>query len=91
MYYVKRKNLISLVERATHNRFCDRNLLKTGRTFFSKKESARRSMPKYRASPCRRPRFSDFSLRLRPSIRLPKKLVPVLVLYSPLGQKTRNP
>ena len=40
MYYVKQKNLISLVERVTHNRFCDRNLLKTGRTFFFKKRRA---------------------------------------------------
>jgi len=36
MRCVKQKNLISLVERVTHNRFCDRNLLKTGRNFFSK-------------------------------------------------------
>jgi len=36
MYCVKQKNLISLVERVTHNRFCDRNLLKTGRSFFKK-------------------------------------------------------
>ena len=37
MYYVKQKNLISLVERVMHNRFCERNLLKTGRTLFSRK------------------------------------------------------
>ena len=36
MYCVKQKNLISFVERVTHNRFCDRNLLKTGRNFFQK-------------------------------------------------------
>ena len=40
MRCVKQKNLISLVERVMHNRFCDRNLLKTGRTFFLR-QSAR--------------------------------------------------
>jgi len=41
MYYVKQKNLITLVERVTHSRFCDCNLLKTGRTFSSKKTVSR--------------------------------------------------
>jgi hypothetical protein len=34
MYCVKQKNRISLAERASHNRFCDRNLLKTGSKYF---------------------------------------------------------
>jgi hypothetical protein len=34
------ENLISLVERVMHNRFCDRNLLKTGRTFFQENSRA---------------------------------------------------
>src|SRR5215469_8514494 len=41
-----------------------------------------RNMSKYRASPCRRLRFTDFSLNPWPSIRLPKKIVTCLVLYS---------
>jgi hypothetical protein len=45
MYYVKQKNLISLVERVTHNRFCGRNLLKTGRAFFQKNPRAPNKNP----------------------------------------------
>jgi hypothetical protein len=37
MYCVKQKNLIPLAERVSHNRFCDRNLLKIGRKYFFKK------------------------------------------------------
>ena len=39
MCCVKQKNLISLVERLTQNRFCDRNSLKTGHNFCSKKSA----------------------------------------------------
>ncbi len=44
MYGVKQKNPLSVVERATHNRFCGRNLLKQKGKLFSKKSEGSKTL-----------------------------------------------